>query len=87
MELARGRKYELAVAEYSSAIELLEVPQDVKAMATYNRSIAYSLMGKESLAAQDLASVLEMEGVPENIRLEARQRQGRMKKRQGARES
>jgi hypothetical protein len=48
----------------------------------YNRSLAYSSLGKDELAARDLAEMLTMKGLPENIRTQAQQRRQRILKRE-----
>ena len=42
MAKAKKRDFAGAIADYSAAIELPDVPADVKAMVFYNRALAYS---------------------------------------------
>ena len=70
-----------AIDSYSAAIRVPDIPIDVKAMAIYNRSLAYSAIDEAEKAAEDLASMLEMPGLPENIKSKAHQRRERIKRR------
>src|SRR3954470_6546805 len=74
MEKARRRDYLGAIADYSAAIESPQIPMDVKGMATYNRALAYAAVNEDQKAADDLAAMLKMPGLPEKIITEARQR-------------
>ncbi len=74
MTKANKRDYEGAIADYSAAIEASRIPEDVKAMTIYNRALAYSAMQEDLRAAEDLAAVLEMPGLPLNIKTHAQQR-------------
>ena len=73
--------YQGAIANYSAAIRAADTPIDVKAMALYNRSLAYAAIHEDNKAAEDLAAMLEMPGLPENIKSKAHQRRERMKRR------
>jgi len=74
MKKAKQRDYAGAIADYSSAIHASKIPNDVKAMAIYNRALVYSAMDEHVKAAEDLATVLKMPGLPSNIRTHAQQR-------------
>jgi hypothetical protein len=50
-------------------------------MATYNRALAYAAVSEDAKAAEDLASMLDMPGLPQNIIIEARQRRERIRRR------
>jgi hypothetical protein len=50
-------------------------------MALYNRALAYSTMHEDAKAAEDLAAVLEMPGLPINIKKEAQERRERIRRR------
>ena len=63
MAKANQRNYAGAIADYSAAIQVPDVPADVKAMATYNRALAYSSIHNDVKAAEDLATVLRDAGV------------------------
>lgn len=81
MAKANKRDYAGAVADYSAAIEAPQIPADVKGMALYNRALAYSAMEEDDKAAEDLAAVLAMPGLPENINTAAQQRRERIRRR------
>ena len=81
MAKANKRDYHGAIADYSAAIRAPDIPIDVKAMAIYNRSLAYTAINEDEKAAEDLAAMLEMPGLSENIKSKARQRRERIKRR------
>jgi len=70
-----------AISDYSAAIQSPKIPPDVKAMAIYNRALAYSAINEDEKAAADLASLLEMPNLPENIQVAAQQRRARIRRR------
>lgn len=75
---ANNGDYAGAINDYSAAIRAPDIPTDVKAMATYNRAIAYSAIKEDALAAEDLAAMLEMPGLSEEIRTAAHNRRVRI---------
>jgi hypothetical protein len=81
MAKATERDFEGAIAAYSAAIQASSIPDDVKAMAIYNRALAYSAIHEDGKAADDLALVLQMPGLPENIKTAAQQRRERIRRR------
>lgn len=81
MAKAKNGDFKGAIEDYSAAIEAPDIPMDVKAMATYNRSLAYSALHEHEKAAEDLATMLDMPGLSEEIRTAAHQRRERLKKR------
>lgn len=81
MEKARKRDYLGAIADYSAAINSPQTPNDLKGMATYNRALAYAAIQEDEKAADDLAAMLKMPGLPENVVTEARQRRERIRRR------
>ena len=81
MAKANERNYAGAIADYSSALRQPHIQTDVKAMVLYNRSIAYSAIHEEAKSAEDLRIVLEMPGLPPQIRTQAKQRQERIRRR------
>ncbi|HYW78999.1 MAG TPA: hypothetical protein VE890_05450 [Thermoguttaceae bacterium] len=74
MAKARKRDYDGAITDYSAAIQAPNIPKDVKAMAIYNRALAYSAKHEDAKATADLTVVLETPGLPANIRIYAQQR-------------
>ena len=81
MAKAKKRDYHGAIADYSAAILAPHFPTDVKAMAIYNRALAYSAIREDAKAAEDLAAMLEMPGLPVNIKTCAQQRWERIRNR------
>jgi hypothetical protein len=81
--MAKARKHDYigAIADYSAAIESPHIPTDVKGMATYNRALAYAAINQDQKAADDLAAMLKMPGLPESIITQARQRRERLRRR------
>ena len=64
MAKANKHDYNGAIADYSAAIRAPHIPNDVKAMAIYNRALAYSAIHEDARAAEDLAVVLEIFAIP-----------------------
>lgn len=81
MTKAAKRDYRGAIASYSAAIEARDTPPDVKAMAVYNRALAYSAIQDEKRAAEDLEAVLKMPGLSERIKTAALRRRERVRRR------
>jgi tetratricopeptide (TPR) repeat protein len=81
MAKANERDYEGAIADYSAAIEMAKIPADVRAMAIYNRALAYSALNDEVKSVEDLSTLLDLPGVPENIRTAVQQRRERLRRR------
>lgn len=81
MAKANKRDFHGAIADYSAAIRAPDIPIDVKAMATYNRAIAYTAIDEDEKAAEDLAAMLEMPGLSEDITAAAHQRRERIRRR------
>jgi len=87
MAKASQRDYDGAIAAYSAAINDPHIPSDVKGMAVYNRALAYSAIHEDAKAAEDLAALLELPGLPENIKTAAQQRRERIRRRKEEEES
>ena len=81
MAKANKRDYDGAIADYSAAIRVPNIPTEVKAMALYNRALSYSAIHENAKSAEDLAAVLEMPGLPANIKTHAQQRRERIQQR------
>jgi hypothetical protein len=83
MAQAKRRDHEGALANYTAAIDLTDVPDDVKAMALYNRALVYVAAGDDSKGVDDLDSVLAMDGEMRivNVKTMARQKLDKMKSR------
>jgi len=82
--LARtGEKDQMgAMGAYTSAIELSEAPDDVKAMALYNRALLFAAAGKTDKALADLKAVMDMPVPLQDIKLAARRRLERLQHQQ-----
>jgi hypothetical protein len=78
---ANQHDYRGAIREYTAAIEQPDCPIDVKGMATYNRALAYAAVDQNEKAADDLAAMLKMPELPENIKTQAYQRRERLRRR------
>ncbi len=81
MAKANRHDYHGAIADYSAAIRASDTPTDVKAMAIYNRSLAYRAIHENAKAAEDLTALLEMPGLSQRIRTEAHQRRELIRRR------
>ena len=83
--MARAKKhdYEAAIADYTAAIEMTDVPVDVKAMVLYNRALVYVAAGDDSKGVDDLDAVLAMDRavVMVNVKAMARQKLAKMESR------
>jgi hypothetical protein len=84
--LARTEKKDStgAMSAYTSAIELPEAPEDVKAMALYNRALLFAAAGKADQALADLEAVMAMPVPLHDVKLAARRRLERLQNRQDA---
>ena len=80
MAKADKHNYGDAIADYSAAIREPNIPTDVKAMVLYNRALAYSAIHEQEKSAEDLAAVLDMPGLPKNIKAEAQERRERIRR-------
>ena len=78
---ARRRNHQAAIDDYSSVIGVSGVPDDVKAMALYNRALAYATIEDICQAAEDLNEVLGMPNAPAQIKTEAVRKLARMQQR------
>jgi hypothetical protein len=62
-------------------IQLPDTPSDLKAMALYNRALAYAANKDELKAFEDLRVVLGMSTTPPDVRKEAKRKLARMDRR------
>lgn len=83
MARAKRRNHEGALADYTAAIEMQDVPADLRAMALYNRALVYAAAGDVDRGVCDLDAVLAMDGAVTivNIKTLARQKLAKMKSR------
>jgi hypothetical protein len=82
--MAKAKKGDFAgaIVEYTKTIQDSGTPPDVLGMAMYNRALAYSSLHQDEKAAEDLKKVLGIQGLPENIKVAASQRQERIRRRE-----
>ena len=71
---AKLRKNQLAIVDYTTVIEMAEVPAGIRAMALYNRALVYHATSFELEAVSDLHKVLEMTGATGQVKTEARRK-------------
>jgi hypothetical protein len=86
--LARAEKEDPtgAMNAYTSAIEQPTAPDDVKAMALYNRAILYAAGGNREKALADLQAIMGMPTPLRGVKQAARRRLERLQHRQDAAE-
>lgn len=70
-----------AMEAYTLAIESLDAPDDVKAMAFYNRALILAAEGETDKALADLQAVMEMPIQLRDVKLAARRRLERLQHR------
>lgn len=83
MSKAKRGDFAGAVSDYTAVINAAGITNDILGMALYNRALAYSSLHENNKAADDLAKVASIPGLPENIKLAASQRQERIRRREG----
>ena len=78
--LARAEKHDErgAMEAYTAAIDLPDAPEDVRAMALYNRALLFAAAGKTAKAVADLNAVLAIPLPLHDVKTAARRRLGRM---------
>ena len=82
MAKAKKGDFAEAISDYSATLSAPGIPDDVLGMALYNRALAYSAIHEDEKAAEDLSKVLNMSGLPENIKVAASQRRERIRRRE-----
>jgi hypothetical protein len=66
---------------YTAAINMRDAPADLRAMALYNRALLNAAANEIPKAIQDLNTVLAMTAAPHMVKSAARQKLGRMQRR------
>ena len=83
--MARAKKHDHdgALTSYTAAIEAAGVPDDVKAMALYNRALIHVAVRDNSKGVADLEAILAMKEALaiENIKTMARQKLAKIESR------
>ena len=80
---AKRHDHQGALKDYTSTIDMGDVPDDVKAMALYNRALVHVVAGEAESGVCDLDAVSAMEHSPLKVKAMARQKLLRMKSRAG----
>lgn len=81
MKYAKDRKYDDAISDYNSVLEMPKAPADLKAMALFNRALTYSSTKEYDKAQEDLNKVLELPHLAPDVKEAARLKLERMRKR------
>jgi tetratricopeptide (TPR) repeat protein len=79
MSLANQHDFQGAMEHYTAAIEMVDAPEDVRAMALYNRALLYVSDKSFPKAVADLNAVLAISTPLRQIKSAARQKLDRMK--------
>jgi len=84
--IARAEQHDAkgAMAAYTLAIERTDAPEDVKAMALYNRALLFAAVGNTQLALDDLKTIMELPNPQRDVKLAARRRVDRLQHRLAA---
>ena len=70
-----------ALLAFTSAIEVADAPDDVRAMALYNRALLFAAEGKTDCASADLQAVMKMPIPSNGVKLAAKRRLERLEHR------
>jgi hypothetical protein len=81
MAKAKADDWTGAIQDYTAVIDSDKTPSDVKAMAHFNRALAYAHEGLENAAHGDLKAALAIPDAPANIRSAAKEKLNRWEKR------
>jgi tetratricopeptide (TPR) repeat protein len=81
MACAQKKDAKGALEAYTSAIERPSAPDDLKAMALYNRAIIFAAGGNTDTALNDLQAILQMAIPMSGVKLAARRRLERLQHR------
>ena len=84
--LTRAEKHDSkgAMVAYTSAIDRPGAPNDIRAMALYNRALLLAAAGNTKLALADLREVMELPILQRDIKVAARRRVDRLQHRMAA---
>jgi hypothetical protein len=86
MAKAKRENWDGAISDYTAVLDSSHASEELKAMARFNRALAYSKQGAHDAAETDLRAVLEMNGAPANIATAAKEKLARWEKRRGMQE-
>jgi hypothetical protein len=87
--MARAEKQDSqgALDAFTAVIERLDAPDDVKAMALYNRALIFASSGKTDKASADLKVVMALPIPSNGVKLAAKRRLERLQHRREAAEN
>jgi hypothetical protein len=81
MACAEKKDSKGALLAFTQAIEVADAPDDIRAMALYNRALLFAAEGKKDGALSDLQAVMKM-SIPSNgVKLAAKRRLERLEHR------
>ncbi|MEE3370655.1 MAG: hypothetical protein VX346_15050 [Planctomycetota bacterium] len=81
---ADARRFDKAIANYSTVVDMRQAPLDVRAMARLNRALVYSVQGDIPTARNELTIVIHDEAAPDSVKNSAREKLKRLEKRNSA---
>lgn len=81
LDKAHADEFAGAIQDYTAVIQMRGVPPDLKAMATFNRGLAYSLEHDLEKANKDFQAIEAIEGAPNSVLAAAKEKLKRMRKR------
>ena len=82
MQKAKKEDYVGAIDDYNALLNLSHAPDDIKAMALFNRGLAFSVTKDIAKARDDLQAVIAMPRAPRNVVTAAREKLERIKRRE-----
>ena len=87
--IAKAKKHDRkgAIDDYTAAIDMRDVPPDVKAMALYNRALGHTAAKDNHMAIDDLNAVLAMAEPLDHVKTAAKQKLVRMERRRSKSEA
>ena len=81
---ANAHRYDKAIANYSTVVDMRQAPLDIQSMARLNRALVYAHQGDVSTAHKELTIVIHDEAAPDSVKTSAREKLKRMEKRTNA---
>lgn len=80
MQQAKQHKFHNAIDLYTKILGAAKAPDDVKAMAQFNRALAYSSMSDYESAEKELHAILADPKFPANVKSAAQEKLTRYEK-------
>lgn len=68
-----------AIEDYSAALQMPQLPADIRALALYNRALVWIASGENAQGSSDLNQILAMDVFHSNVKTMARQALMRIK--------